>query len=279
METNNIYVNINDDLVDKLFKTRIKQQNNPNSYTELFIYDNSIYKIYFNNPLLSIQNIETLEILFKNIKELSKVKEIILPTKFIIYNNHIVGFKMPYIKGILYSDFLKIINKDIAKSYFIKLLEIINKTKQFSFPFSFNDLHEDNIIIDGYGNINIIDCDSFVTYNKVYKNEFGTVYGRYLNNNVTTKSTEGTDYISLLCMILNYLLKNTYDKNPIIYLENCNAISNLIKRTKNDDFTLTKLDIDNLFNLDITKLKPNESILTRIKSKIKIANFKRLVKN
>lgn len=279
METNNIYVNINDDLVDKLFKTRIKQQNNPNSYTELFIYDNNIYKIYFNNPLLSIQNIETLEILFKNIKELSKVKEIILPTKFIIYNNHIVGFKMPYINGILYSDFLKIVNKDIAKSHFIKLLEIINKTKQFSFPFSFNDLHEDNIIIDGYGNINIIDCDSFVTYNKVYKNEFGTVYGRYLNNNVTTKSTEATDYISLLCMILNYLLKNTSDKNPINYLENCNAISNLVKRTKNDNFTLTKLDIDNLFNLDITKLKPNETILTRIKSKVKIANFKRLVKN
>lgn len=285
MVNNVIYTLLLDRDIEKIFTHRIEQTGNFNSYSELFIYENEVYKIYMDNQELSSQNIETLKYIFKYEKELSSIKEIVLPTSFLVYNNNMVGFKMPYIKGILLLDLLQDnnIGTETKKMYFLEILKAINKTKDLSFPFSFSDLHEKNIIIDTNGNIKIIDCDGFIINNNTFKCENELVYGKYLNNVVTTKDINSIDYICLLCMIFNYLLKNIkdYNCNPIDYLENYNidnqTLNNLIKKTKKSNFVLTANDIEELFKLDLSRLKPKASILTRIKSKITIKRFKNAI--
>ena len=268
MVNNVIYTLLLDRDIEKIFTHRIEQTGNFNSYSELFIYENEVYKIYMNNQELSSQNIETLKYIFKYEKELSSIKEIVLPTSFLVYNNNMVGFKMPYIKGILLLDLLQDnnIGTETKKMYFLEILKAINKTKDLSFPFSFSDLHEKNIIIDTNGNIKIIDCDGFIINNNTFKCENELVYGKYLNNVVTTKDINSIDYICLLCMIFNYL-----------YNIDNQTLNNLIKKTKKSNFVLTANDIEELFKLDLSRLKPKASILTRIKSKITIKRFKNAI--
>ena len=190
---------------------------------------------------------------------------------------------MPFIEGTLLIDLLQNINHETAKSIFIRLINIINQTRLLSFPFSFNDLHEKNIIVDSSGNLHVIDCDGFVINNKVFKENDAIAYGKYLNNNVTTKNINSIDYICLLCMILKYLLKDkkVYNLNPIEFLEDMQVqnttLNTLIERTKKDNFILEANDIDNLFNLDFSKLNSKPSVLKRVKNKIDIYKFKRLV--
>ena len=279
----NKYKTISNDDINKIFKHKIIQTDNFNSYSELFIYGNDVYKIYVSNPELSEQNLEMLNLLFEFKNELSQIKEIVLPNNILVYNNHLVGFTMPFIEGTLLIDLLQNINHETAKSIFIRLLNIINQTRLLSFPFSFNDLHEKNIIVDSSGNLHVIDCDGFVINNKVFKENDAIAYGKYLNNNVTTKNINSIDYICLLCIILKYLLKDikVYNLNPIEFLEDMQiqntTLNTLIERTKKDNFILEANDIDNLFNLDFSKLNSKPLVLKRVKNKIDIYKFKRLV--
>ena len=64
METNN-YLELSDKDIEKIFVNRIIQSENFNSYSELFIYNNEVYKIYLKNPELSKQNIDTIIKLFE----------------------------------------------------------------------------------------------------------------------------------------------------------------------------------------------------------------------
>lgn len=59
METNN-YLELSDKDIEKIFANRIIQSENFNSYSELFIYNNEVYKIYLKNPELSKQTLTQL---------------------------------------------------------------------------------------------------------------------------------------------------------------------------------------------------------------------------
>ena len=252
METNN-YLELSDKDIEKIFVNRIIQSENFNSYSELFIYNNEVYKIYLKNPELSKQNIDTIIKLFEYKNEVSQIKEIVLPRKLLVYNNQIVGYKMPLIKGKLLIDVLQYekLDKTTIKSYFIQLLRIINQTRSFSFQFSFNDLHEKNIIIDKDGNLNIIDSDGFVINNNMYREQNTIVYGKYLNNSITTKEPNSIDYICLLWMILNYLLKDVkdYNFNPLSFFESSKIhnikIKEIFRKVRFKIFILTEQDIQN----------------------------------
>lgn len=283
METNN-YLELSDKDIEKIFANRIIQSENFNSYSELFIYNNEVYKIYLKNPELSKQNIDTIIKLFEYKNEVSQIKEIVLPRKLLVYNNQIVGYKMPLIKGTLLLMALQYekINKTTIKSYFIQLLRIINQTRSFSFQFSFNDLHEKNIIIDKDGNLNIIDSDGFVINNKMYREQNIIVYGKYLNNSITTKEPNSIDYICLLCMILNYLLKDIkdYNFNPLTFFESSKihniTIKEIFRRVRFKNFILTEQDIENLFSLDLNFSKHKVSILAKFKCKNQLKKIERL---
>lgn len=282
MDQNKFKIMSNED-IKKIFNRKIVQTNNYNSYSELFVYGNEVYKIYMSKPELSQQNLNMLNLLFKFKNELSPIKEIVLPNNILKYNDYLVGFTMPYIEGTLLMDFLQNANVETAKNIFMKILYIINQVKQLNFSFSFNDLHEKNIIIDNNEELHLIDCDGFVINNNSFKENDTIIYGKYLNNNVTTKNINSIDHICLLCMIMNYLLANIkdYSINPISFFENINThnyvIKNIIERTKKDNFILTIYDIENLFRLDFTKLESKPSVLKRIRNKIDIYKFKKLV--
>jgi len=283
METNN-YLELSDKDIEKIFVDRIIQSENFNSYSELFIYNNEVYKIYLKNPELSKQNIDTIIKLFEYKNEVSQIKEIVLPRKLLVYNNQIVGYKMPLIKGTLLIDVLQYekLDKTTIKSYFIQLLRIINQTRSFSFQFSFNDLHEKNIIIDKDGNLNIIDSDGFVINNNMYREQNTIVYGKYLNNSITTKEPNSIDYICLLCMILNYLLKDVkdYNFNPLSLFESSKihniTIKEIFRKVRFKSFILTEQDIENLFSLDLNFSKHKVSILDRFKCKNQLKKIERL---
>ncbi len=283
METNN-YLELSDKDIEKIFVDRIIQSENFNSYSELFIYNNEVYKIYLKNPELSKQNIDTIIKLFEYKNEVSQIKEIVLPRKLLVYNNQIVGYKMPLIKGTLLIDVLQYekLDKTTIKSYFIQLLRIINQTRSFSFQFSFNDLHEKNIIIDKDGNLNIIDSDGFVINNNMYREQNTIVYGKYLNNSITTKEPNSIDYICLLCMILNYLLKDVkdYNFNPLSLFESSKihniTIKEIFRKVRFKSFILTEQDIENLFSLDLNFSKHKVKFLARFKCKNQLKKIERL---
>ena len=161
MDQNKFKIMSNED-IKKIFNRKIVQTNNYNSYSELFVYGNEVYKIYMSKPELSQQNLNMLNLLFKFKNELSPIKEIVLPNNILKYNDYLVGFTMPYIEGTLLMDFLQNANVETAKNIFMKILYTINQVKQLNFSFSFNDLHEKNIIIDNNEELHLIDCDGFV---------------------------------------------------------------------------------------------------------------------
>mgnify|MGYP004605539881 FL=1 len=268
--------------LNKLFACQLKQVGNTNSYSDLFVYGDNVYKIYNDRFDVAFQNIEILKRIFKYYNELSTVKELVLPNNILIYNKHYVGFSMPYIKGITLEKIItegKFPTSEI-KRIFIYLLDLINKFQNFPFPFAVGDLHEKNIILDEKGQIRIIDCDSFIIDNvNIFSNE-KVIYGKYLaNNNYTSKENSSVDYVFLLSMILNYVLSfNCNEINPIEFmLDNIklNDITlDLLKRTTKCDFILTKKDIDALFNTSFQRIyhHENEIYVDEFKRKRKLAN-------
>lgn len=274
------------EFLEKLVDTLIIQEGNFNSYSNLFIYDNEVYKIYFDKLDLAMQNIKIIKALNNHKSELKNIQEIVLPNKLLTHNENIVGFTMPYINGIQLEQLLndKNVDKNTIKHFFLELLNIINKTKKLSFQFSFYDLHEKNVIIDKKGKINIIDCDGFSIENIQINNNNDTLYGKYLNNLYTTKDINCIDYISLLSMILNYILKsnNSYHYSPIEYLKDRNItnkhLKDLLERVKHNNFILYEEDINNLFKLKAKDLKINNTVLSRILVKKELKKLESKIK-
>lgn len=142
-----------------------------------------------------------------------------------------------------------------------------------------------NVFIVGIekdGNLNIIDSDSFVINNKMYREQNIIVYGKYLNNSITTKEPNSIDYICLLCMILNYLLKDVkdYNFNPLSFFESSKihniTIKEIFRKVRFKSFILTEQDIENLFSLDLNFSKHKVSILARFKCKNQLKKIERL---
>lgn len=237
----------------------IHQVDNLNSYSSLFIVNNEVIKIYTDQYDKVKFNIINLKQLIKKKKYLSKIKELVLPNQLINKENQVIGFTMPYIKGLTLEEIIdnKLYTKEQIKEIFLKILKVIDELETLPFNFCLADLHEKNVIVDSTTSINLIDCDGFVVDNNQMLIDNKIIMGKYLNRNYTTEelkniNTSG-DYVCLLCMIINYLFKNRFSNieeinefNKYIHDE---YLDNLIHRTLNiKKFKLTKIDIETLFN-------------------------------
>ncbi len=149
------------ELNDMLKQTQeISQANNYNAYTRLFIVGNeTVVKLYVSSPELAEKNIHNL-LLMRERSDLDKLKELALPTALISVENKIVGYMMPYIKGITLEDFLHNPNiPDSSKvSVFEQLAHLICNLPNDVF---IGDLHARNILIDFEYKIHLIDIDGF----------------------------------------------------------------------------------------------------------------------
>ena len=269
---------INDEYLDKVFENRIIQPDNTNRNSEIFIYNSKVLKIYTKDSKQTNYNINNIKEIFKKYKYLKNIKELVLPTDILKYNKDIIGFSMPYIKGITLDEIIKnnLLSDSEIKQIFIKLLNLINKFNYLPFDFYIGDLHEKNIIIDEYLNINIIDPDSFILNNKKLIIDKQIIIGKYSNHYYNNKELKiiniSSDYYCLLCMILNYVFIDIIEdkSNPVSYIKNdqrFKEISYIIYKTNNiKSFNITINDIDNIFNLKgiITK-KENEELTKELK--------------
>ncbi len=247
---------LKDEKLEELFNNRIIQNNNSNANSELFIYKNDVFKIYNGDSEIDNYNLNTINNIFSKYKYLSTIKELVLPKELLIYNNEIVGFSMPYIKGLSLEE---IINNKLDKNYnmkeiFINLLNIIKKSEELPFEFIIGDMHEQNIIIDEDNNIKIIDPDSFIIDNNKICIDGEYLVGRYPNhyydNSELMKVNSSIDYYSLLCIVLNYEFKdiNGDISNPVNWLKKdsqFNGINHILNRVDNN-FVLTENDIEEI---------------------------------
>ena len=272
---------IKDNDLEELFKNRIIQEDNFNSYSELFIHNNEVIKIYNDIDSYSKHNISVINNILNKKDYLKKIDGLVLPNNLLIYNNNIVGFSMPYIKGITLDNIINnnLYDEDTIKEIFINILDIINSFKQIPFDFYIGDLHEKNIIIDEDKKVNIIDCDSFIIDNNKLCIDNNYILGKYANthysNNELKEIDIKADYYSLLCMILNYTFKDIIEDklDPVNWIKEDNQFKEIYPII--DKTILSKDDIDNIFDFkkDLNyKEKDNKLLLKEIN---RIRNIKR----
>ena len=138
-----------------VFNNRIIQNDNSNANSELFIFNDTILKIYFGDNRYNNYNLSVINNIISKKNILGRVDELVLPKDLVIYNDKVVGFTMPYVKGNTLNELIKndsLSDKDI-KSIFTNLLNIIKEFEEFSFSFCIGDIHEKNILIDDNNNI------------------------------------------------------------------------------------------------------------------------------
>ena len=238
---------------------KIQQENNFNSYSSLFIVDNKVIKIYTDRYDKVKFNIITLKSLFEKEKYLRKIKELVLPNKLIKHKNNIVGFSMPYIKGLTLEEIINnnsYSEKEIEE-IFIKILNVIIELSKLPFDFCLADLHEKNVIVDSNKNIHLIDCDGFVIDDNQMVIDGSILMGKYLEQKNKDEDLNGVnvsgDYFCLLCMVINYIFKNkihTIDdlKDFSEYLDD-KYLNKIITRASDiKNFKLTQSDIEMLFS-------------------------------
>lgn len=238
---------------------KIQQENNFNSYSSLFIVDNEVIKIYTDRYDKVKFNIITLKSLFEKEKYLRKIKELVLPNKLIKHKNNIVGFSMPYIKGLTLEEIINnnsYSEKEIEE-IFIKILNVIIELSKLPFDFCLADLHEKNVIVDSNKNIHLIDCDGFVIDDNQMVIDGSILMGKYLEQKNKYEDLNGVsvsgDYFCLLCMVINYIFKNkihTIDdlKDFSEYLDD-KYLNKIITRASDiKNFKLTQSDIEMLFS-------------------------------
>lgn len=241
---------------------KIQQENNFNSYSSLFIVDNEVIKIYTDRYDKVKFNIITLKSLFEKEKNLRKIKELVLPNKLIKHKNNIVGFSMPYIKGLTLEEIINnnsYSEKEIEE-IFIKILNVIIELSKLPFDFCLADLHEKNVIVDSNKNIHLIDCDGFVIDDNQMVIDGSILMGKYLEQKNKDEDLNGVnvsgDYFCLLCIVINYIFKNkihTIDdlKDFSEYLDD-KYLNKIITRASDiKNFKLTQSDIEMLFSQKI----------------------------
>lgn len=277
---NNDVIVLNDSIINNLFPNRIKQDCNSNSYSELFIFDDEVYKIYTKYFDLVEQNINILDNIFTKYNGLSNIKELVLPNKYLLYNGHIVGFTMPYIKGKTFFDIMneKKYDKEYIKNIFIKLIKLLDKFKKLSFEFAIGDLHERNIIVDKDNNINIIDCDSFILDNNTVKSDDGNYYRKY-----NIDSIKYGDYYAVFCMMCMYIFKREYYSYESIsqFIEKNSEylnkdIYNILNKIVDNNFVMTEEDINKLFSYDNLFIEIDREELTK-KLDLELERISRIV--
>ena len=255
---------INDSDLRLLYDNMIVQENNLNSYSMVSIFGDEVYKIYIKEDFKSKQNIKIVKKEFAY-SYLRNFEELVLPNSIIKYNNHIVGFTMPYINGVTLCKLYNCNDKKLLKNVFYQILDLIEKYSKLSVPFSIGDLHEDNIIVDSDNKIHIIDCDSFIINNNEIYNENGRVSkGKYVSFGIDFKKVKyfihfdyHTDYYCTLLTLISLLLKisnidlETYFNN--VYVTNDNYINQLLESAYNNinNFILDKKAIEYIIdNMD-----------------------------
>ena len=240
----------------------ISQEGNINANSKLFILNNGIvFKMYLpKRPYL--QNLNNL-LLIKERKELNAIPELVLSTELVKFNHNIIGYLMPYIKGqklFAYLSNSSITNKQKLQ-IFTQLSKVIN---QLPTDIHIGDLHANNIIIDQYHKIHLIDIDGF----SLDKGEqlsvplpLPNILEKYYNTEGKPIISKNSDIYCVFRLFLRYisqgfdLLNSEYKDDYISFLKNTNNFKKLteeleilysIKDNVLDNETFCSLSVDEI---------------------------------
>lgn len=145
---------------------------------QIYMYGNdTVAKIFPLQDSVTQMNIEIIKTVMEYETQLSRIPELVLPCELLFHNGCIVGYTMPYIKGITLGAYLH--NSSFSYSEKIAILSsvgtVLKKVSELGFYFAFGDLHEENVIID-HNQIHFIDLDG------VHMIDFRPISGRYIHN-------------------------------------------------------------------------------------------------
>ena len=257
-------IEFNDKLVKYFSKKRIKRINGLSSV--LFFDYKYVYKIFDDKLPNFNQQINTI-LTLDSINEDCLVK----PVDYIYYDNRIIGFTMPYIKGCLLRDYIYISFNIIIKLY--ELIFYLDKQ-----GINIGDLHEENIIIDRKENIKIIDTDTLIIKNVEFISN--TEYnGKYLSialNHGYCRNREYSFNLDLFCLfsiLLNIIAMHNNIEIADIYENYYYTDDNIIKSLLSEkNLSLFFIDKNILLyiinNINFIKFIRNEKIISNNSSKV-----------
>lgn len=132
---------------------------------------------YFSNKLFTIHSLA-------DDQSLKSIKELVLPEKIITIDKKIVGFTMPYVKGVTLEEYLDSdVSIDLKINALKKVGNILEKMKELRIKnqmpdFFINDLHEKNFIVNlDSKEVSVVDLDSCSIDGNL---KFGSKYLSYL---------------------------------------------------------------------------------------------------
>lgn len=145
---------------------------------QIYMYDDdTVAKIFLFQDSITQMNIEIIKTVMEYSGRLSRISELVLPCKLLFHNGCIVGYTMPYIKGVTLGEYLhnSVFSYSEKKAILSKVGTVLKKVSELGFYFAFGDLHEENVIID-HNHVFFIDLDG------VNIIDFRPTSGRYIHN-------------------------------------------------------------------------------------------------
>lgn len=202
---NDKFRNIPEDAIDYKSLKLTKKITTGRSANIYLTDDGKIFKMFTSTSFTYIKDRE------ETLKELRNldIKEVVKPKRLVYYNGVFVGYLMDYLpngKSLSELEKEKLSFEDkISK---IRSIEIVMQ-KLHEKNIYVCDLNPDNIFFDTDGNVNFIDCDSFVTKKNVINtsvdNKFIDPFNKVVN--------EKTDLYAFAVTILELLLGVDIDKD------------------------------------------------------------------
>lgn len=200
----------------------ILDENISNSEAFLYIYNlranKKVLKIffiseglYFNNKILTVNSlIDASEQLGKD--------QLVIPESFVLTDEKVVGFSMPFIQGINLQTLLKDLNIPIPVKIkylkeVLKIIEKVQKTILYNQPFHLSDICESNFILDTQLNIvRALDLDGCKIANNIASPVsylFSNPNVKYLTHKYPTNQygihmpNQNSEYFCFILMVLN----------------------------------------------------------------------------
>lgn len=148
------------ELDDYIFTNEIPQTDNINANARLWIQpDDTVLKQYVVFDDITKKNIQILTQVSK-MRRLRTIEQLVLPLHIVYTGKDIVGYTMPYCSGITLEEAIVSghYSPQCILAAFESLARVINKLPR---SLRIGDLHGKNVIVEGTGDIHIIDIDGF----------------------------------------------------------------------------------------------------------------------
>lgn len=236
--------------------------------------DGRVLKLYHRgggeNEFVS-RDIETLLMICDSAAQFDE--HYLVPTEIIICEGMVEGYYMPYVKGKRLSQASKTSSTEVVFRWFEKIFEDIISVSKMRVPFSFGDLHEDNVLVDEDGRIYHCDMDGWrilgnkgkqSRYLNMIINTVGDIERKYPREAETRffLTDVESDIACLIIMLMNYLMQSKMSFAELPYYDLVRYLEYLKAEGVNNDFIHMIRCVynkdDNWFSQEIIKDLPQQ---------------------